>query len=219
MKVLKKSLLLMLCGSLLICASCAKKEEASTGEAEITPEEYTIFTGADESEAPATKAALQTPENQTREDGTADIYVTIPTVEVSVADLKANEYVVPVYVSLDQNSGITYAEWGASYDKRCTLEYEKFDSQVVFNNIVCSVNEEAHFFWTAWASSDSDPRTGNLILLNVKLPADAKAGDSYPITYAPVSLANKPHVWNDTKNNWVKDGVVGWSDGGITVTE
>ena len=105
MKVLKKSLLLMLCGCLLICASCAKKEESSSGEAEITPEEYTIFTGADESEEPAAKSALQTPENKTREDGTADIYVTIPTVEVSVADLKANEYVVPVYVSLDQNSG------------------------------------------------------------------------------------------------------------------
>ena len=219
MSVFKKTLLLLIGCSLLCCTACAKQEETSQAQAEITPEEYTIFTGAADSEAPATKAPLQTPENETREDGSADIYITIPTVEVSLADLKSSDYTVPVYVALEQNAGLTYAEWGASYDKRCTLEYEKFDSQVTFNNIVCSVNEEQHFFWTAWASSDSDPRTGNLILLNIKLPADAKAGDSYPITYEPVSLANKPHVWNDTKNNWVKDGVVGWTDGGITVTE
>jgi len=213
MKVLQTGVLLFLtCCLLTACGQSVPQET----ENNIISAEETIPETAEETAPEA--SGMEIPENKTRPDGTADIHVTIESVEVSLTDLQANAYIVPVYVALDQNAGINYAEWGAFYDSRCTVEQVPFDNQVDFDT-VCSVNAEKHFFWTAWATANSFPYTGNLIRLDVTLPQDAKAGDTFPITYSPVSMADKPHVWNDTENNWVQDGVVGWTDGGITVTE
>lgn len=212
MNSLKKTLLLFLTGCLVLCSACGKNTtESSSSQPETQP--FTLST-----EGLGTRAPFETPVNETKSDGTADIHVTIQSVEISQADLKANDYTVPVYVTLDQNAGINYAEWGAYYDSRCTLTSDNRDMEVRFD-IVCSINEEQHFFWTAWASANLNDVIGNLVLLHVKLPMDAKAGDTFPITYAPMSLANKPHVWNGAEANWVTSGIVGWTDGGVTVTE
>ncbi len=215
MKSLKKNLLLLLTGCMLLCTSCGTAGNSSTADTASQPETqpFTLST-----EGLATRAPVKIPVNETRADGTADIYVTIQSVEVSLDELKANDYTVPVYVHLDQNAGINYAEWGASYDSRCTVTSDNKDENIRFD-IVCSINEESHFLWTAWASANLNESTGNLVLLKVKLPMDAKAGDTFPIKYAEMSLADKPHVWNSSENNWAEDGVVGWTDGGVTVTE
>ena len=209
MKFLKTGMFLFLtCCLLTACGQTVSQEaENNTVSVEETAEETVAET-----------SGIEIPDNKTRPDGTADIHVTIENVEVSLEELKTNEYIVPVYVALDQNSGINYAEWGAFYDARCTIEQVPFDDEVDFDT-VCSVNAEKHFFWTAWATANDNPHTGNLIRLDVTLPQDVKAGDVFEITYSPVSMADKPHIWNSSQNNWVTDGVVGWTDGGITVTE
>ena len=209
MKFLKTGMLLLLtCGLLTACGQTVPQEtENNTVSVQETAEETVPET-----------SDVAIPENKTYPDGTADIHVTVESVEVSLDELKTNEYTVPVYVALDQSSGINYAEWGAFYDARCTVEQVPFDDEVDFDT-VCSINAEKHFFWTAWASSNDNPYTGNLIRLDVTLPEDTKAGDVFAITYSPVSMADKPHVWNSSENDWVKDGTVGWTDGGITVTE
>ena len=208
MKSLNKLLILLLTGSMLMSTACSKNSNSGG---------VTLGNQEDASSIADAVPAEQIPVNETKPDGTCDIHVTVQSVEISKADLKANDYTVPVYIELDQNAGITYAEWGANYDPKCTLEYDTFDENVRFNTI-CSVNEENHFFWTAWASSDNNEHTGNLILLKVKLPKDASAGDTFPITYASFSHGGKAHVWNNNEKDWVTDGVIGWTDGGITVT-
>ena len=215
MKSLKKNLLMILTCCVMLCTACGKNTAESSSDASSQPETqpFTLST-----EGLVTRAPFETPINETRVDGTADIHVTIQSVEISLADLQANNYTVPVYVELDQNAGITYAEWGAEYDSRCTVTSDSYDDNVRFD-VVCSINDEKHFLWTAWASANLNERTGALTLLNVKLPEDAKAGDTFPVTYAEVSLADKPHVWNSFDTSWVNSGVVGWTDGGITVTE
>ena len=204
MKSLNKLLIFLLGSSLLLSTACSKN--TSSGG---------VTLGNDTNQETAVPAE-QIPVNETKPDGTCDIHVTIQSVEVSEAELKENNYVVPVYVELDQNAGITYAEWGAEYDSRCTLDYTSFGENVDFNT-VCSINEENHFFWTAWASSENITQPGNLILLKLTLPKDAKAGDEFPVTYASFSHGGKAHVWNNNEKDWVTEGIIGWTDGGITV--
>lgn len=202
---------LLLAGSFLFTA-CGKSSDSNN--ITLGNEEVPVQTQPAVSSVPS----HEVPVNETKEDGTCDIHITIESVEISEADLKANDYVVPVYVNLDQNAGITYSEWGASYDSRCTLEYDTFDQNVLFDTI-CSVNDEEHFFWTAWASSNGNQRIGSLILLKLKLPETASAGDTFPVTYASYSLGDKAHVWDNNDISWVDSGVIGWTDGGVTVTE
>ncbi len=206
MKTLNKAFLLVLASSFLFSTACknSNSDSVTLGQEQENPSDV-----ADADEIPV---------NETKADGTCDIHITIQSVEISEADLKANDYTVPVYVELDQNAGITYAEWGADYDSRCTLNYTSFGNDVDFNT-VCSINEENHFFWTAWASSENIDQPGNLILLYLTLPKKASAGDTFPITYASFSHGAKAHVWNNNEKNWVTDGVIGWTDGGVTVTK
>ncbi len=144
-------------------------------------------------------------------------HITVHSVELTLQELKAKDYVVPVCVSLDKNAGITYSEWGVNVDKRCTFTVDEETDDLAFA-VYHSINEKESFMWTAWASgSEVITKTGNLIWLNVTLPRTAAAGDSYAITYADWSKADKPHVWNSTENDWVKDNAVTWTDGSITV--
>ena len=173
-------------------------------------------------DAPATEKAVRpapdTPVSQTKDDGTSDIHVTIESVEISLNDLKAQNYTVPVYVTLEENSGISYSEWGASFDERCSVVTNPDDEEVRFDT-VCSINTEKHFFWTAWSAASIREKPGKLLSLLVTLPEDAAPGDVYAITYAPVSQANMLHSWANSETDWVKSGYVSWTDGGITVTE
>lgn len=157
------------------------------------------------------------PQNQTKSDGTSDIHVTVESVEVTLDELKAQDYVVPVMITIDENSGISYAEWGVLVDERCkyTADNHKLDYSVYY-----SINEEENFMWTAWsAGADILDEIGNLLKLEVIIPEDAAVGDSYGIKYQAMSLAEKPHVWSTDANDWVKDGYISWTDGGITVVD
>lgn len=161
-------------------------------------------------DAPAPDAAKPKADN-----ASAKLHVTIETVDVSLDELKAQDYTVPLVVTLDKNPGITYSEWGLKLDSRCTYTT---DSKGLDFSTVSFINDEKHFLWTAWTSgaqvTDYD---GSLLKLNVKLPMDAKSGDSYQIAYADVSLADAAHIWVGGDNDWVKSGQVGWTDGGVNV--
>ncbi|MDE5791910.1 MAG: hypothetical protein K2H66_00105 [Oscillospiraceae bacterium] len=154
-------------------------------------------------------------ENNPREDGTSDIHVKIESVEISLEDLQAQNYVVPVMITLDENAGISYAEWGALVDSRCTFTADNSEMDL---SVYYSINEEQNFMWTAW-SSGSQIKEGeaDLLKLEVTLPQDAAVGDKYEINYQSISLAEKPHSWSSNNDNWVTNGYVTWTDGGITI--
>ncbi len=165
-----------------------------------------------EETAQTTAAESLSPEEQ------GDMHITIESVETSLADLKANDYTVPVWVSLDKNAGITYYEWGAIVDKRCTFTADSGAEGLRFSEYF-AINPDEYFIWNVWAATDPSTAVGNMILLNVTLPKKAKAGDHFPITYADISVAETPHVWSNTEQDWAVEGTVTWTDGGIVVTE
>lgn len=162
-----------------------------------------------------------------------DIHIAIETVTVTAEEVKAADYIVPVCVRLENNSGITYSEWGLKYDTRCTLTAEtgiddldeEFLAQkeenfyLIFNGgLYYSINEEKHFLWTAWASGMKEfTKTGDMMVLFVKLPMDVTSGETYSIEYADWSLADKSHIWQGS-TDWVSTDSVTWENGGITIS-
>lgn len=168
--------------------------------------------GTDPTDAPQSTAATEPIQM-------GDIHVTIDSVSISLSDLKAKDYTVPVYISLDSNSGITYSEWGALVDARCTFTASNSTKNNLIISEYYSINDEMHFIWNAWAAAADMTDTGNILLLHVTLPKNTKAGDTFPITYADWSMGDTPHKWMGSSNDWAVAGSVTWADGGITVTE
>lgn len=143
------------------------------------------------------------------------LQITIPTVEVTAEELKANDYTVDLLITLDKNPGITYSEWGLHLDSNCTYTA---DTDGLPIDTVYSISDSSHFMWTAWTSgSVTTKKTGGMLRLHAKLPRDAKSGSTYPVTYADMSLQPAAHIWQDGGSNWVSSKSVGWTNGGVVV--
>ena len=143
------------------------------------------------------------------------LQITVQTAEITLDQLKKQNYTVDLLVSLDQNPGITYSEWGLNLDSRCTYtgDVDDLPIQTVFD-----ISNEAHFLWTAWTNGTSSTKTtGGILRLHIKLPADAAAGSTYPVTYADTSRQPAPHIWQGNTKDWVGTKEVGWTNGGVIV--
>lgn len=180
-----------------------------------------LFSGCSKKNAdsvPQETKAVQTAENKTDKDPEmGDIHITVESPAVTESELKAMDYTVPVRISLDQNSGLMYSEWGVFMDERCTFEVDEESEEPVIAEY-CSVNNDTHSMWTAWASGrEDDPVTGVILVLSVTLPEDAAAGDVYTIKYADKSIVDKPHAWQTKSHDWAAEGSVTWTDGEIRV--
>ncbi len=195
--------------AMLFCAACL----TGCGEGESDSSAADSANSAAESSA-ETEAAQETTEMTPGKH-----HIVIESAEVSLADLKAQDYTVPIMVTLDKNAGIIYSEWGAWVDERCTFTADNQVMGLAFQTYY-SINEEKNFIWTAWASAGTENAySGWMILLNIVLPEDAAPGDTYTIEYADMSLADKPHIWKSSSTDWAENGDVTWKNGVITVTE
>ena len=204
MKLWKGALLCMLMLGAVSLAGCNQEEE------KLTPPE----------EAPTQAQQEETQEESAQAQPSGDgIHVQVGSAEVTEEELAAQDNTVKIPVTLTQNPGITYAEWGIIMDSRCTFEKDEENPDVTMP-VYESINDEEHFMWTAWTSGvEESTDTGCMIVLTVKLPGDAKAGDVYEIRYADMSLAELPHVWSSDTHNFGDENAVTWEDGTITVTE
>ncbi len=147
------------------------------------------------------------------------IHINVETVEISLADLQAQNYTVPVMVMLEENAGVNYTEWGLSMDERCTFAVDE-EAEDLAMTVYHAVNDEQHFLWTAWAAAGvPNEKTGPIMVLELTLPKDAAAGELYTVKYADWSLADKAHVWSNDNDKWSENGDVTWVDGGVRVTE
>lgn len=224
MKFRKVLCVLMCCIATASLAGCNKTQDSGTDSNLDVPDNPVNTVAEDDGQVEEVTTPVLTekskenmPENQPKADGTSDIHVTVESVEVTLEELQAQDYVVPVMIRITENSGITYAEWGALVDERCqfTADNHKLDYAVYY-----SINDEKHFMWTAWSSgAELMDSTGGLLKLEVIVPEDAVVGDHYGIEYQAVSMADKPHVWSNDTDDWVSDGYVTWTDGGITVVD
>jgi len=110
-------------------------------------------------------------------------------ITVTMEELEATNYQVPVWISLDKNAGISAFEFGVSADSR--VSYEVAEYRTAFRmagspeNFIYPDTTRADIYnttWITWADSSADTQMTNLALLLVTLPEDASQGEKYDIT-------------------------------------
>lgn len=203
---MKRKLCVLLAGVMacMLLAGCGgNKEEASQPESPASSVQDSV------------QASSAAEASQAEAPADSKLHITVQTVSISLAELKAQDYTVPVLVTIDRNPGLQYTEWGLHVDPKCTFKASKDNADVP---TVFAENEEQHFIWTAWAGDFAE--TGVLLEVALTLPQDAAAGSMYTLSYADISLADKPHVWNSGSEDYAASaGAVTWTDGGVKVTD
>ena len=204
----QRNISLLLVGCLLFASftGCGKKQAESSQE--------TVSVN-DSSSAVEQTTKESIPLKDASPSSDPKMVITIDTVEISEEELKAQDYIVTLYVNLEKNAGISYSEWGLSYDERCEMSA---NVRRLDYNTVYAFNDEKPFLWTAWSGGAQiyDYETP-VLQLEMKLPEDATTGDFFPVKYESVSLADKPHKWSDGEHDWVALDAVSWNDGGVKV--
>ena len=159
-----------------------------------------------------------------------DITVSIDNAEVSLTKLKNSGYEVPIFVRLAQNVNLNAVEFGIDVDSRCRFSIvtrssyaDLYGEPVSMDMSSASVPGAESYAWLTWASTSVYYyETSNILLLLVKLPENAQAGDAYTIRYLTQSPsdASKTQLWYNygTNTNYAESGSVLWNDGTITVT-
>lgn len=138
------------------------------------------------------------------------VKIAIDQTELLPEELAAADYVVPVYVRLQQNPGVTAAQFNVYVDSRCTFtssagEDVEDTGMVVFGTGFIEENPDIGALCYAGASGSLVSDTGPIIRLDVRVPENARPGDVFPIVYnkAPenITLQEEPPVWNDRTQN------------------
>lgn len=171
----QRNISLLLAGCILLTAftGCGKKQTESVQETVPAKEQ-----SADEQSGGAQVAEESIPLQEETASTDEKIVISIDTVEISEEELKAQDYIVTLKVNLEKNAGITYSEWGLSYDERCDAIA---DTDGLSYNTFYAFSESDPFLWTAW-SGGAQVATSESAILNfsMKLPEDAGVGDFTP---------------------------------------
>lgn len=146
---------------------------------------------------------------------TDGISIEIDRVTLTMDELAALNYTVPIYVRLTENAGFDAAEFGVEIDERCT--FDKDIKWLDYDDGYAAVNGD--LVWRVLANFDDWHSTGTILKLNITLPEDAAVGDSYSINYC--EQAYKSHIWNSgsTGTNYIAEEKVQWTDGLIEIIE
>lgn len=199
---MKKLSVLLVCSLLLaLLPGCSGNADSSA------PENSSAASPAEENNAAS--------DNGYTPSGEELLHITVPSAEVTLDELKENDYMVILTVGLDKNPGITTSQWGLKFDNRCSVVAEN-ENMII--GTVCAVNDESHFLWTAWGGQGTDS-TGGILMLGVTLPENAAPGDTYSLTYADTSAVGGAHQWKNLNSDYVEMDAVGWTNGVITVVE
>ncbi len=137
------------------------------------------------------------------------IVVSIDTVELTLEELEALDYVVPVAVDIKNTVAITTYEFGLAVDQRCGYSIE---TELIMTNFT-----DSNSVWLIWASDNYSIQLGTIAIVMLEIPEDATVGDCYDVEY--LSSITKNHVWyNCNEGVYYKDSV-SWIDGGVTIIE
>ncbi len=149
------------------------------------------------------------------EESTAGISLEIDQMTLTMDELAALNYTVPVYVNVTANSGFDVAEFGIAVDERCTYEADikwlDYDDGFAVSNDT--------LVWRTLANHEKWIKTGSILKLDVTLPETTQAGDVYIIDY--VEEAYKSHLWFDLTSglNYTANGTFKPTDGYIRIVE
>ena len=152
------------------------------------------------------------------------IQVAIDKKTLTLEELKALNYQVPIFIRLEENTGLTTIEFGLQVDSRCDYSVitnsrnaQKLTGETLDIHMVCGKN--GNFIWTVWASNETDTYMENLLLLVVDIPTTVSGGEKFNIDYQTNGLdsSSKPHLWENGLKNYVADGEVSYTDGYIQI--
>ena len=110
-------------------------------------------------------------------------------ITVTMEELEATNHQIPVWISLENNPGVSAFEFGVNADSR--VSYEVAEYRTAFR--MAGSPENFSYFdttradiynttWLTWASDIAAAKITNLALLLVKLPEEAAPGEKYDIT-------------------------------------
>lgn len=141
--------------------------------------------------------------------------IEIDKITLTLDELAAMDYTVPVFVNITNNPGFDAAEFGVSVDERCA--YEADIKWLTYDDGFSMSNHE--LTWRTLAGYTNWYKTGSVLKLEVTVPADAQVGDLYNIDYVPSAFKN--HIWysNSTGRNYISLDAVDWSDGYISIVD
>ena len=159
-----------------------------------------------------------------------DITVSIDQKDVSLTKLADNQYEVPIFVRLAQNVNLNAVEFGIDVDSRGRFSIvtrssyaDLYGESISMDMSSAIIPASDSYAWLTWASTSVYYyENSNILLLLVKIPENAQAGDVYTIRYLTESPsdASKTHVWYNygTNTNYAESGSVLWNDGKIAIT-
>ncbi len=153
------------------------------------------------------------------------IEITVDTVTLTLSELEAMDYKVPVGVAFTSNAGLMAYEFGIKVDDRCTYvaidDDEDFDISLQSKITVMAIgnSEDGTFSWFTWASATTIDKTGYTVIIYVTVPETAEVGDFYTVDY--LSATTKDHLFKDSSlsADYVASDLVTWIDGGIEIVE
>ena len=152
------------------------------------------------------------------------IQVAIDRKTLTLDELKALNYQVPIFVRLEKNAGLRSIEFGLQVDSRCdysvitnTVTSEELTGESLHASMFYSTN--GNFIWTAWASAQMDASMKKLLLLIVDIPTTVSGGEKFDVDYQKNGLGSpsSPHLWKNGSKDYVADGEVSYTDGYIQI--
>ena len=152
------------------------------------------------------------------------IQVAIDKKTLTLEELKALNYQVPIFIRLEENTGLTTIEFGIQVDSRCGYSVivdsdEAMELAGEYLSIGMTYATNGNFVWTTWASSRTNSSMKKLLLLMVDIPTTVSGGEKFNIDYQINGLnsSRKPHMWKNSSKNYVADGEVSYTDGYIKI--
>ena len=154
------------------------------------------------------------------------IQVAIDKKTLTLDQLKALNYKVPIFVRLEENAGLNAVEFGVQVDSRCGYRIvTDFEESMKLTGEILSIDmtyaTNGNFVWTAWASAQTNSYMKKLLLLVVDIPKTVSGGEKFSIDYQTKGYGSSKsiHLWKSILNNkdYVADGEVSYTDGYIQI--
>ena len=154
------------------------------------------------------------------------IQVAIDQKTLTLDQLRALNYQVPIFVRLEENAGVNAVEFGIQVDSRCGYSViadsdEAMELAGEYLSIGMTYATNGNFVWTAWASSRTNTSMKKLLLLMVDIPTTVSGGEKFSIDYQTKGYGSSTsiHLWKDVLSgkNYVADGEVSYTDGYIQI--
>ncbi|MDE5753218.1 MAG: hypothetical protein K2H89_01535, partial [Oscillospiraceae bacterium] len=159
------------------------------------------------------------------------VQVAIDQKTLTLDELEALNYQVPVFVRTDLSGGLNAVEFGIRVDDQCSCsvinshtQAEKLAGESLDIHMTYATNaENGNFTWATWASDRDNTTMNRLLLLMVDVPKTVSGGEKFDIRYQTTGINPTrvySHLWkNSEKFDYVAADEVDYTDGYIEILE